>query len=303
MELELLRREVRRLFNKCRSDKNPHSWELYRGAQRNYRKEVRKASKNAWRTFCSSINDLPRSATLHRALSRDPKIKLEFLVAPSGGCSQSKGETLELLLTTHFPDSGVTKKVVAPVAALLAKRTNWRLATRVVTYRRVEWAIDSFAPYKSPGVDGIFPAMLQKGREVVIPYLVRIFHACLVTGNVPATWQQVRVVFIPKPGRNSYSGPISLTSFLLKTMERLVDRYLRDEALALVPLHPNQHAYQAGKSVETALHQLAVWAEMALDQQETALGVFLDTEGAFNNTCYDTMCDALVRHDSEYTIV
>jgi hypothetical protein len=86
-------------------------------------------------------------------------------------------------------------------------------------------------------------------------------------------------------------------------MERLVDRYPRDEALAIVPLHPNQHAYQAGKSVETALHQLVVWVEKALDQQEIALGTFLDTEGAFNNTCYETMCDALVRHDSEYTIV
>ena len=29
----------------------------------------------------------------------------------------------------------------------------------------------------------------------------------------------------------------------------------------------------------------------------------LDIEGAFNNTCYDTMCDALDRHGSEYTIV
>jgi len=41
-------------------------------------------------------------------------------------------------------------------------------------------------------------------------------------------------------------------------MERLLDTYLREEALALMPLHSNQHAYQAGKSVETALHQLVV---------------------------------------------
>jgi hypothetical protein len=68
-------------------------------------------------------------------------------------------------------------------------------------------------------------------------------------------------------------------------MDRLVDRYLRDEALALVPLHPNQHAYQAGKSVETVLHQFVVRVEKALDQQEIALGAFLDIEGAFNNTC------------------
>jgi hypothetical protein len=66
---------------------------------------------------------------------------------------------------------------------------------------------------------------------------------------------------------------------------RLVDRYLRDEALALVALHSNQHAYQAGKSVETALHQLVVRVKKLLDQQETALKVFLDIEGTFNNTC------------------
>jgi hypothetical protein len=55
--------------------------------------------------------------------------------------------------------------------------------------------------------------------------------------------------------------------------------------------------------VETALHQLVVPVEKALEQQETALGVFLDIEGAFNNTCYETTCDALVRHGDDYTIV
>jgi hypothetical protein len=228
VELESLRREVRRLFNKCRSDKNPHSWDLYRESQRIYRKEVRKASRNAWRTFCSSINDLPRSARLHRALSRGPETKLGSLVAPSGRHTQSEGEILVLLLTTHFPNSGVTHESAAPAPALLVRSPDWRLATRVVTYRRVEWAIYSFAPFKSPGVDGIFPALLQQAREVVIPYLVRIFLACLPTGYVPAMWRQVKVVFIPNPGRHSYSGPrdyrpTSLTSFLLRTMDRLVE--------------------------------------------------------------------------------
>jgi hypothetical protein len=46
-ELESLRKEVRRIVNKCQSYKNPHSWDLFREAQRTYRKEVRKASKSA----------------------------------------------------------------------------------------------------------------------------------------------------------------------------------------------------------------------------------------------------------------
>ena len=67
-----------------------------------------------WRSFCSSINDLPRSARLHRALSRDPKIRLGSLVAPSGGRTQSEGETLDLLLATHFPNSVATVREAVP---------------------------------------------------------------------------------------------------------------------------------------------------------------------------------------------
>jgi hypothetical protein len=55
--------------------------------------------------------------------------------------------------------------------------------------------------------------------------------------------------------------------------------------------------------VETALHQLVVRVEKALDQQEIALDAFLVVEGALNNTCYDSMCDTLVKHGSEYTIM
>ena len=135
----------------------------------------------------------------------------------------------------------------------------------------------------------------KKGLRLSFPTWSEYFlPACLATGYVPAIWRQVKVVFIPKPGRNTYSGsrdyrPISLTSFLLKTMERPVNRYLRDETLAIVPLHPNKHAYQACKLVETTLHQLVVRVEKVLDYQETALGTFLDIEGAFKNTIYDTI--------------
>jgi hypothetical protein len=81
-------------------------------------------------------------------------------------------------------------------------------------------------------MDGIFPALLQEGWRVVVPYLVRIFYACLDTDYVPIIWHQVKVVFIPKPDRNFCSEPryfrlINLTSFLLKTMEKLIDRFLR----------------------------------------------------------------------------
>jgi hypothetical protein len=63
------------------------------------------------------------------AFSRNPQIKLGYLVAPSGLGTQSKGETLELLLPT-------------PAAACRSKQCEWRVAAEVVTYRRVEWAMN-----------------------------------------------------------------------------------------------------------------------------------------------------------------
>ena len=167
-ELESLRKGVRQLFNMWRTDKNPQSWELYREAQRRCRKEVRKASKDAWRTFCSSIHDLPMTTRLHRALSRDPKIKLGSSVDPLGRHMQSKGETLEHFLATHFRNSVVTEEEeeeAANVAAHCAKCLDLWVAARVVTYTSVEQAIDSFAPYKCPGMAGIFPPCCKRDRE------------------------------------------------------------------------------------------------------------------------------------------
>jgi hypothetical protein len=110
------------------------SWELYREAQRRYRKEVRKASIEVWMTFCNSINNLPMSARLHKAVSRDPKIELGFLVAPSGMCTQSKGEALEPLLATHFPSLVVSEGMAAPAAAHHARQCGWWVAAKFVTY-------------------------------------------------------------------------------------------------------------------------------------------------------------------------
>jgi hypothetical protein len=106
------------------------------------------------------------------------------LVASSGRRTQSKGETLEFLLTTNFPNSENTQESAVPASVLLARRLDWSLATRIVIYRRVDWAIASFARYKIPEVDGIFLALLQKTRNIT-PYMVRIFCDCLATGYVP----------------------------------------------------------------------------------------------------------------------
>jgi hypothetical protein len=66
------------------------------------------ASNGARRYFHNTVKYLPMSARLHKALSRDCKIELGSLVAPSRRHMQSVGETLDLLLVAHFPNLVVT---------------------------------------------------------------------------------------------------------------------------------------------------------------------------------------------------
>ena len=103
----------------------------------------------------------------------------------------------------------------------------------------------------------------------------------------------MKVVFIPKPGRPSYEEaknhrPISLTSFLLKTLERLLDREIRSNALVFKPLCIEQHAYQRGNSTMTAFHSLINFVESTMDAAEIALAVIADIEGAFDRATFDS---------------
>ena len=74
-------------------------------------------------------------------------------------------------------------------------------------------------------------------------------------------------MFISKTGRAEHGSvkdfrPISLSSFILKLLESLVDRYIKEVALVASPLCPGQHAYQNGKSTGTALAELVTEKRM-----------------------------------------
>ena len=116
-------------------------------------------------------------------------------------------------------------------------------------------------------------------------------------GHIPRLWKRTKVVFIPKAGKTSHVTPkdyrpISLSSFLLKTLERLLDLYISD-AIPQNMFSVSQHAYVRGKSVNTALYTLINQIEGALSQKEFALGAFLDIEGAFNNVLPSAITSSL----------
>lgn len=97
----------------------------------------------------------------------------------------------------------------------------------------------------------------------------------------------MKVIFIPKSGKNGHESvkdfrPISLSSFVLKTLERILDEHIRS-LVTTSGLSNSQHAYMKGKSTETALHEVVSTVERGLFYKQYTMAAFLDIEGAFNN--------------------
>jgi hypothetical protein len=293
--LESRKKEVRKLYNK--SKRSEEDRKTYLKALTEYSKEIRKARRESFRKFTEQINELPVATRLTKVLGKDHSNGISTLMRPDGTRTQDQRETLELLMRTHFPESQVLEqdsKGICDNPISGEQKRLYREAHNIITYRKVKWAINSLKPYKSPGIDGIQACLLQKGQDFLIPLLVHLFRWSYALGKLPEDWTQVRVVFIPKSGKRNAEDPksyrpISLTSVVLKIMEKLLDLDIKSQYLIDRPFHDKQFAYQSGRSTVSALHQVVKRIENAMDTKEIALATFIDIEGAFDNARFESI--------------
>ena len=212
----------------------------------------------------------------------------------NGEYTTTQEETLEELLEVLFPTQGAVPNTRED--PITWDTSNAVDVEKIVNEQSVKEAIMSFQPYKSPGPDGVYPVMLQKAIEELTPALINIFRQSLQECKPAEAWLETKAVFIPKPGKKDYMDPksyrpISLSSFVLKSLERIVHWHLLDTNLTRTPFNDNLYSYREGMSTETALHRLISRIEKALGDRETAIVVFLDISGAFSNQRNDKSHD------------
>lgn len=290
--LDKLKQQLRTSWNRRAGDDSL----AFRANRKAYKKALRSAERSSWRNMCTSVSSVHEASRLNKILSKTKDFRVNNIRNSNGEYASSDEDVLKCLFDTHFP--GCREEILSDEQEFFSgDHFSWVMARRIVTYESIKWSIDSFSPYKSPGMDGIFPVFLQKGFEHIKTILKEIMVGSLATGYIPKTWREINVKFIPKAGRASYEEaksyrPISLSSFLLKSLERIVDHYIRNESLKDFPLHPMQHAYQRGKSTTTLLHNVVHDIEKAFSLKHSSLGVFLDIEGAFDNVSFESIIEA-----------
>jgi hypothetical protein len=125
-----------------------------------------------------------------------------------------------------------------------------------------------------------------------------LYKVSIALGYSPKRWTDSKVIFIAKPNKSNYTDPnafrpISLCSFILKGLERVVLFHIEDTNLSSNPFCDAQHAFRRGRSTETALSEAVDKIESGLLKQQYALAVFLDIAGAFNNLTFNAATKAM----------
>ena len=140
----------------------------------------------------------------------------------------------------------------------------------------------------STGPDNIHNEFIKHLPEESTQLLLKMFNKLWGGGTIPPIWQQAIVIPIPKPDKdhsdpNNYR-PISLTSCLCKTFEKLINNrlvyYLESNNL----LAPTQSGFRKQRCTSDHLVRLETWIREGIINCEHVVAIFFDLEKAYDTT-------------------
>ena len=303
-ELARERTQVRSLLRRACRVRSDEAWDEYQASHRQYKYNLRKTKRKSWFDFCSKTESMAATAKLCKILKKDGNCKLGCIEKSDGGYTLSPEETLRHMVETHIH----TDNVRTGGAVTHEENAPNGLIDNIVNARKTKLAVFRCEPYKAPGMDGIYPAMLQHGWGDLCPWISQLFRASIQMGYIPKCWRKAKGLFLPKPGKDSYAKAksfrmITLTSYQLKILERLILWYLGSGEDIDGKLHHYQYGFRKGRSTEAALHQLVHRLEENYIKGDLSMGIFLDIEGAFDKVPFRVIEEAAVSKGIDKYIV
>ncbi|KAK3518002.1 hypothetical protein QTP70_030316 [Hemibagrus guttatus] len=147
-------------------------------------------------------------------------------------------------------------------------------------------------------LDPIPSAMLQTISPDLLPFITTVINGSLTSGHVPTAFKKARVIPILKkpaldPSDISNYRPVSLLSFLSKILQCVVCNQLSDYLMQNNLHDPNQSAFKAAHSTETALLAVTETLHAARSAKLSSVLILLDLSAAFDTVNHKTLLSTL----------
>ncbi len=285
-ELSQIRTELLELHKK--RNRTEEGLLSFRNLRKLYQRQIRREKRNSWRSFVTKAESAKEISKIIRILRPKPQTGISLFGL--NGVPLTAEETLENLMDTHFLESrplrgeetGIVTRQV-PHRFIYDEKT--RLFIEYISADKVAESLGSFGPSKAAGPDGFKPLVLQNAGSEIHEYISILYKWAITLGIIPDSWLEMKVVFLPKAGKSDYGNaksyrPITLSNFILKGLERLVQWYVTEKTIPK-PLYA-QHAYTANRSCDSAISEAWDVIERSVLQGQHALAVSLDCSGAFD---------------------
>lgn len=252
------------------------------------------AKREESKKFMDELNSISDAARLTNVMKK-VNVETGTLKKADDLFTNNTFETIGALMEKHFPNAiedGETYQFEC-----FASRNDKRRISKLINEEKVIKLINEFKPYKSPP-DELYPVILKNCVELMAKELVKIYKFCLNSGITPINWLRINVIFIPKVGKGSYNNPshfrpISLMSFLFKTLEKFVNKAMLDRILNL---HFRRFAYRKDNSCINALNEFMDILQPRMSENKVTMTSFLDIDGAFNNIIFSKLKEALIKN-------
>ena len=160
-------------------------------------------------------------------------------------------EMLKEQYNSVFSSPREDKKVSSPVEFFSINTANEQLDNIVFDKEDVIDAIDKLNKSSSCGPDGVPAIFLKMCKRSLSEPLEILFRCYLLTGIIPAILKEAFVIPIHKAGPRSNPAnfrPVSLTSHIIKTMERIVRKTLVNHLEINQKLNLSHHGFRNRRS-------------------------------------------------------
>ena len=271
---------------------------------RTYKRDCLKAKKQDWKDFNTKQNSTESINILRKILEKNKRNALGVLEKPDGSSTNPGYETLEYLMQAHFPSITPPQRV---------EHRDTKISTATINSTEIEGfdigtlgeVIQTFKNKKASGPDELKPFVLKELPYNKLEELLFIYKTMILLQCTPPQWTKSKIIWIPKPGKDTYKvfkswRPISLLNQPLKVMEKMIARQA-DKTMTKV--HDKQHGFRRSKSTESAISETTNYIEKHMANNEDVIGVFLDIQAAFDTITPTSIKEALLKHNLDTRLV
>ncbi|KAM7284231.1 uncharacterized protein ISCGN_001328 [Ixodes scapularis] len=285
-----LAQKKRKLFRRAKKTNHLRHLSMARQAQRDLKKEIYTSHRSYVETIAQKAARSPKLFWSYVNHRRKSSSSPEFTV---DGTIVESPQTVAELFSAQFS----TAWTVPDTPSAVDTRTPPGLVPLGhidIGVGDVAEALRHLKPSQGAGPDGVHPMLLKACSERLSTVLARLFANFLQAGSVPSQWKLARVTPVHKGNGSPTSSvasyrPISSTSVVCRTMERILNKRLLEHLEQYGLLSPCQYGFRPGRSCELALAETVHTLSSHLDNRIPCQLLQLDFKQAFDRVDHNML--------------